>query len=72
MGNFANDHLRYVFVERTRCPACGATDLQTLRSKTDQDGSVSRRTACRTCGHKFFVILEADCQNLASDQIAFG
>jgi DNA-directed RNA polymerase subunit RPC12/RpoP len=55
----ADDSLRYVFIERPRCPACGSTELQTVRSKSDKtDGSTSRRTACKECGHKFFVIVE--------------
>jgi DNA-directed RNA polymerase subunit RPC12/RpoP len=55
----ADDSLRYVFIERPRCPACGSAELQTIRSKSDKsDGSKARRTACRDCGHRFFVIVE--------------
>lgn len=54
----AAERTRYVYIERPRCPACRGTDLQTVRSKTEPDGSISRRTTCRTCGHKFFVIIE--------------
>ena len=50
--------LRYVFVERARCPACGSVDLQTIRSKKHGDGTIERRTQCRTCFHRFFVVLE--------------
>jgi C4-type Zn-finger protein len=53
-----DDSTRYVFVTKTRCPVCDSADLQTIRSKTQDDGTISRRTACRTCGHRFFVILE--------------
>jgi len=49
---------RYVFVTKARCPECGSADLQTKRSKTQADGSIERRTWCRGCNHKFFVILE--------------
>lgn len=54
----ADDSLRYVHIERPRCPACGSADLQTIRSKDQGDGSKARRTACKKCGHKFFVIVE--------------
>lgn len=52
------DALRYVFVERARCPACGSADLQTVRSKDQGDGTVERRTQCRGCFHRFFVVVE--------------
>ncbi len=35
----ADDSLRYVHIERPRCPACGSADLQTIRSKDQGDGS---------------------------------
>ncbi len=55
----AAESLRYVFVERPRCPVCESADLHTLRSRTDQaEGVTTRRTECRGCGHRFFVILE--------------
>ena len=53
-----DESLRYVFVERTRCPACGSSDLQTIRSKDQGDGTVERRTQCRSCFHRFFVVVE--------------
>ncbi len=54
-----DDSRRYVFIERPRCPECGSTHLRTIRSKSDKnDGSTSRRTVCKACGHKFFVIVE--------------
>ncbi len=53
-----DDLLRYVYIERPRCPVCGSADLRTLRSKDQGDGSVSRRTACQACGRRFFVIVE--------------
>ena len=54
----AGDSLRYVFVERPRCPACGSGDLQTIRSQNQHDGTTSRRTWCKVCNHRFFVIVE--------------
>lgn len=52
------ESLRYVFIERTRCPVCGSADLQTVRSKNQGDGTVERRTQCRGCFHKFIVVVE--------------
>lgn len=49
---------RYVFVERARCPVCGSANLQTVRSKNQGDGTIERRTQCRGCHHKFFVVVE--------------
>ncbi|MCX7424383.1 MAG: hypothetical protein NTW96_01895 [Planctomycetia bacterium] len=49
---------RYVFVVRPRCPVCGNADLQTIRSKAQGDGTVERRTQCRSCYHRFFVVVE--------------
>ncbi len=49
---------RYVFLDRTRCPLCGAAELQTLRSVTDGEGVTTRRTRCRKCDHRFFVVIE--------------
>jgi len=51
--------LRYIFIERPRCPVCSKANLRTLRCKTDRlEDTVSRRTLCLECGHRFFVILE--------------
>lgn len=52
------DGTRYIFVVRPRCPVCESPDLKTLRSAKSLDGSVSRRTVCVGCGHRFFVIVE--------------
>jgi len=59
-GNDAAETLRYVFIERARCPACGSAELQTIRSQDQGDGSTSRDTRCRNrgCRHRFFVIVE--------------
>ncbi len=55
-----DDSLRYVFVQRVavQCPACNSTDLKTLRSKDQGDGTRARRTKCMCCDHRFFVIVE--------------
>jgi len=50
--------LRYVYIERPRCPKCGSIDLQTIRSRNQGDGTIERRTQCRGCFHKFFVVVE--------------
>ena len=49
---------RYIFHSRPRCPACESPNLKTLRSTSQSDGSTTRRTLCRQCGHRFFIILE--------------
>jgi hypothetical protein len=54
----AGEPLRYVFVAISRCPVCGSAELKTLRSENQEDGSILRRTKCRTCQHPFFVVLE--------------
>jgi hypothetical protein len=54
----AAETLRYVYIERPRCPRCGADDLKTIRSKDQGDGTVQRTTQCRDCSHRFFVIIE--------------
>jgi transposase-like protein len=54
----AAESLRYVFIEKPRCPACGSDELKTLRSNKENDGSVSRDTRCLSCNHQFFVVVE--------------
>ena len=54
----ATESLRYVFIERARCPACGSDDLHTTRVEDQGDGSTARTTNCRRCKHHFFVIVE--------------
>ena len=56
----ADDSLRYVFIERVvvQCPACNSTDLKTLRSQDQGDGTRAKRTKCMNCDHRFFVIVE--------------
>jgi hypothetical protein len=50
--------IRYVFCQRPRCPECDSIELHTYRSDQGGDGSVSRRTRCRKCDHKFIVVWE--------------
>jgi transcriptional regulator NrdR family protein len=52
------DPTQFVFIQRPHCPACGSADLQTIRSKDVGDGIVERRTQCRSCFHKFRVVVE--------------
>lgn len=54
----AAETLRYVFVEKPRCPRCGSDQLKTTRSDDQGDGTTSKTTNCRECGHHFFVIVE--------------
>jgi hypothetical protein len=49
---------RYVFCERPRCPICECTDLQTLRSQKNGDGTITQRKRCRSCDHRFSVVWE--------------
>ena len=51
------DATRYVFIMKARCPVCESAELKTLRTNK-VDGVTSRRTECRECRHKFFVIPE--------------
>ena len=50
------EQLRYVFVERPRCPVCESSDLQTTRTERSGDDSLTHRKTCRNCGHKFFCV----------------
>ncbi len=52
------ERLRYVYVERPRCPRCGTADLKITRSRTQDDGSVCRTANCRNCDWHFFIIEE--------------
>ena len=54
------ENAEMVFIYRPRCPACSGVGHRTLRSDADADGSVTRRTLCRTCGCKFKVIVETE------------
>ncbi len=54
----AAESMRYVFIERARCPNCYSDSLDTKHSDDQGDGSVKRDTHCRDCGWKFFVIEE--------------
>ena len=48
----------YVFIPRARCPECDSADLLTYHSADNGDGSTTRHTQCRHCGHKFKVVIE--------------
>jgi DNA-directed RNA polymerase subunit M/transcription elongation factor TFIIS len=50
--------VEYVFVPRARCPGCESADFLTYRSAANGDGSTTRHTQCRYCGHKFRVVME--------------
>jgi len=54
----ASAALRYVFIDRPRCPQCYSDSLKTKHSEGQGDGSVKRDTECRDCGWQFFVVLE--------------
>lgn len=54
----AAESTRYVFAARIRCPVCSSADLKPLRSIDQGDGTRMRRTLCRECDHRFFVILK--------------
>jgi hypothetical protein len=49
---------RYVYIEKAKCPECGSVDVKTTRSTDQGDGSISRRTVCKSSGYHFFVIVE--------------
>jgi ribosomal protein S27AE len=49
----------FVFIQREKCPSCGATDIEPLgHTTTDADGIVTRRRRCKVCGHRYKLILE--------------
>ena len=52
------ESMRYVYIERPRCPLCDSVSLKTVHSEDQNDGSVKRDTRCRDCGHRFFVVVE--------------
>ena len=47
-----------VFISLPACPKCAGRDLETVRSEANGDGSRTRRTICRDCGQKVFVVAE--------------
>lgn len=47
-----------VFITAATCPKCGSNDRQTVKSYDNGDESVSRRTLCRKCGCRFWVVEE--------------
>ena len=54
----AGESLRYVYIDRARCPACGSVNVKTTRSVNQGDGSTMRTANCRECRHHFFIIVE--------------
>lgn len=57
----AGEDLRYVFVERVKCPkpncrSANVTSYGTMAPETD--GTQRRYTICRSCGWRFITILE--------------
>ena len=58
-GTDAGEPLRYVYVERPRCPACGSDNLRTQKTRPKEtDKSVTRETVCRDCRWHFLVVVE--------------
>ena len=54
-----SEPLRYVFIERPRCPSCGSGSLKTRKTLPSQgDDSVTRDTLCKSCGWTFYVVVE--------------
>lgn len=51
-----NDGTRYIEARRIRCPKCRSDDLQTIRTYS-HERPIRRRTQCRKCYHKFFVLI---------------
>lgn len=52
---------RVLTVQGPFCTSCGAhgrRTLRTLRSAQNGDGSVSRTTVCKVCGHRFVILVE--------------
>lgn len=47
-----------VFISLPACPKCAGDDLKAVRSYANGDGSTTRRTICRSCGCRFFVVAE--------------
>ncbi len=47
-----------VFIVAPHCPACLGNDLLTIRCEQNGDGSVTRKTVCRTCSSRFLLIVE--------------
>lgn len=53
------DATRYVFGELSRCPICGSADLVAIKTiERVPDERIVRRTRCRPCGHRFYLVLE--------------
>ena len=47
-----------VFVTVPHCPECRSLDIERIRSEANGDGSLTRKTMCRSCGHVFKLVVE--------------
>ena len=47
-----------VFLERPRCSLCESTDLETIRSYDQGDGSIMHRKRCKKCDYRFKIVFE--------------
>ena len=47
-----------IFVSRVKCPSCHGTDHATTRSADQGDGSRLQSKTCRSCGVRFYVVIE--------------
>lgn len=56
--SFNDPDCAYVFVQRTRCPVCESVNVKTVRSEQNGDDTVTRRSRCRDCGHRFKTVVE--------------
>ena len=48
----------YVHWTRPRCPACTSRELKAYRSVERSTGSRFIHTLCKTCGEKFYLVIE--------------
>ena len=49
---------RYVYITKARCPLCQSDNLKTCKIRRENDGSKTKETKCRDCGHFFYVVVE--------------
>lgn len=60
-GNLNLEQYHYQFVQRWRCPVpqCNSDDLRAVKGRVPNgDGTDSRWTECRACGHRFMLVIE--------------
>ena len=53
------DSAPLAFFRMPSCPFCGSPDRITVRSTRESDGSITRRTICRSCSQRYVLVLEA-------------